>query len=67
MKVKELRELLEEMDDNAEVRFAEQPKWPLEYSIRNAEEVDGILYLAEGKQLGYLTSEVCVALGWREE
>ena len=64
MKVKELREFLEEMDDNAEVRFAEQPKWPLEYSIKNAEEVDGILYLAEGKQLGYLPSDAREALGW---
>ncbi|MDO4571695.1 MAG: hypothetical protein Q4D38_15040 [Planctomycetia bacterium] len=54
MKVKELRELLEEMDDNAEVRFAEQPKWSMESTIRQAEEVDGILYLAKARE----------ALGW---
>ena len=64
MKVKELRELLEEMDDNAEVRFAEQPKRPMESTIRQAEEVDGILYLAEEKLIGYLPSDAREALGW---
>jgi len=33
MKVIELKEALEQMPDEAEVRLAMQPSWPFEYSI----------------------------------
>jgi hypothetical protein len=40
MNVEELIERLEEMDPNAEVRFAAQPHYPMEYSIGQVVEVD---------------------------
>ena len=69
MRVDELRELLEEMDDDMEVRFAGQPNWPFEYSINGAfvslsPNKDGIIYLAEGRQLGYLPDNVVEGLCW---
>jgi len=33
MKVQQLRELIEDLPDTMEVRFASQPNWPFEYSI----------------------------------
>jgi len=33
MNVGDLKRLLEDIDDDAEVRFASQPSWPFEYSI----------------------------------
>jgi hypothetical protein len=33
MRVAELMELLEGLPENAEVRLAQQPNWPFEYSI----------------------------------
>ena len=35
MTVRELREMLEMFDDEAEVRIMSQPSWPFEYSINN--------------------------------
>lgn len=40
MNVAELMERLEGMDPDAEVRIAEQPEWPFEYSIHEVVEVD---------------------------
>lgn len=36
MTVGQLRELLEEFEDDVEVRFVGQPSWPMEYSIMGA-------------------------------
>ena len=36
MIVYELKRLLEDFDDDAEVRLASQPSWPLEYHINDA-------------------------------
>jgi len=73
MTVGELREILEGLDDETEVRFAHQPNWPFELSIgahclgleRNTagDDVD-VLYLTEGHQIGYLPDAVSAALGW---
>lgn len=40
MTVGELKELLEDLDDEMEVRIAQQPSWPLEYAIGGGEVVD---------------------------
>ncbi len=40
MNVGELKELLEGLDDEVEVRIAHQPSWPFEYSIGRVVEVD---------------------------
>jgi predicted membrane GTPase involved in stress response len=77
MTVGELKEMLEGLDDDMEVRLAMQPAWPFEYSISSVEVIDndpegsdkepieGIVYLVEGDQLGYLPGNVCNQLGWR--
>lgn len=36
MNVRELKEVLEYVDDDVEVRLMEQPSWPFEYSIDRA-------------------------------
>ena len=71
-----VRELIEELrltDQDATVRFASQPSWPFEYSIygvvqttvkdREDNEID-MVYLEEGRQVGYLPSEAKDELGW---
>ena len=72
MTVRELIEELKYMDEDATVRFASQPSWPFEYSIYgvvqttvnyNDDERD-IVYLEEGRQVGYLPTEAKDELGW---
>ena len=56
------------------VRFASQPSWPFEYSInsirevevenRRTDETESVIYLEEGRQLGYLPGEAKNMLGW---
>lgn len=71
MTVKELIEELEYLDPDAEVRFASQPNWPFEYDIRSiSQEVmvnsnrDSVVYLEEGRQIGYLPEPAKNILGW---
>jgi hypothetical protein len=68
MTVRELMEELRLADQDATVRFASQPSWPFEYSINGVVPtiVDGkdMVYLEEGRQVGYLPSEAKDELGW---
>lgn len=64
MTVADLTELLEGLDPKMEVRMAQQPSWPFEYSIKDLVIVEGVVYLAEGVQLGYLPGEVAQELNW---
>lgn len=74
MTVQELIDQLSYMDPEAEVRFASQPNWPFEYEIddvvsvevedRKSEELVEIVYLTEGRQIGYLPTEAKEELGW---
>lgn len=74
MTVRELIEELVQLDGNTEVRFASQPSWPFEYSIRSVivagiedrqtEEITDVVYLEEGRQIGYLPSEAKDELMW---
>ena len=73
MTVDEMRDYLDGMDGDTEIRFAAQPQWAFEYSISGAEVVEGgepgagtVLYLVEGSQLGYLPGPVAEAIGWEE-
>lgn len=67
--VRELIAELEQYDDETEVRLAQQPHWPFEYSVGGIEEVwvgeECVVYIAEGSQLAYLPSEAREAFGWR--
>jgi len=40
MNVRDLKNVLEDLDDDMEVRFASQPNWPFEYSITDAVVID---------------------------
>ena len=72
MTVGELIHELKYMDEGATVRFASQPSWPFEYSINgvvqtivdNKGNEEDIVYLEEGRQVGYLPSEAKDELGW---
>ena len=72
MTVRELIEELKYMDEDATVRFASQPSWPFEYSIYGVVQTTvnyndnkrDMVYLEEGRQVGYLPSEAKEELGW---
>lgn len=68
MNVWRLKSILEDLDEDMEVRLAMQPAWAMEYSIGEAVqvEIDGeeVLYLSENNQLGYLPGAVSEELGW---
>ena len=79
MTVEELIEELRLFDQKAEVRFASQPSWPFEYSINgvvqaevdkptqknnHGYETEDVVYLEEGRQIGYLPGGAKDELGW---
>ena len=73
MTVGELIQELKYMDEDATVRFASQPSWPFEYSIYgvvqttvrdNEDNERDMVYLEEGRQVGYLPAEAKEELGW---
>jgi hypothetical protein len=57
MTIKELIEELENYDEGAEVRLATQPNYPFENSILETEEIENIVYIKEGHQIGYYPGE----------
>ncbi len=73
MTVRDLLDILDGLDDDIEVRVAHQPRWAFEYALtggavmETCEENAGILYLAEGEQIGYLPQAAAVAIGWADE
>lgn len=64
MTVGELIMLLEEFDEDAPVRLAEQPRYPLACSVAGVGEHDGVVYIAEGSQIGYLPGGAADAVGF---
>ncbi len=72
MTVRELIDELRLMDQDAPVRFASQPSWPFEYSIygvvqttiEKQDQEEDVVYLEEGRQIGYLPTEAKNELGW---
>jgi len=71
MTVQELRDLLEDYEPTALVRFAGQPNYPMEYNlghevayVEDVEDVGDVLYLSEARQVGYLPGHVSEQLGW---
>jgi hypothetical protein len=66
-------EALSELPEDAEVRLASQPSWPMEFGLDGptfiaAEQDDtagAVVYLAEAAHLGYLPGFVARELGWR--
>lgn len=69
--VGELKERLDGVDDEVEVRLVEQPSWPFEYSLAGVtlltdhdlehdgdHEAEEILYLVEGRQICYASHDL---------
>jgi hypothetical protein len=52
------------IDGDNDVRMATQPSWPFEYSIGQPVIVDGVVYLPQEQQLGYLPGDVKEELNW---
>ena len=67
MTVEQLIELLEQFNPEAEVRIASGQGWPMEYDLGDVEATGKAVYLAEGRQIGYLPDEAAVAEGRRED
>ena len=56
-------------EDDLEVRLAHQLSWPLEYELDSSSDLavsDGVVYIPEGRQIGYLPGVVARDLGWKE-
>lgn len=90
MTIGQLKQILEDLPDDAEVRIAHQPNYPFELSVGNCvyvekeepeevsddedeedcdlveidEDCPGVLYIAEGHQLGYLSKQAENEIGW---
>jgi hypothetical protein len=69
MTVQELRDLLDGVEGDLEVRLAMQPSYPMEYSVMGVTDVvdtihpytqqpEKAVYLLEGTQLGYASREL---------
>jgi hypothetical protein len=64
-----LIDLLATHDPDTPIRLADQPAWPLAYTLASAAVThDGVVWLATADQLGYLPGGVRAALadipGW---
>jgi len=68
MTVGDLLDLLDGLDEETEVRLAQQPSYPFEYELSDGVVVElgkeDILYLIEGNQIGYLPDEARDTIGW---
>ena len=67
MTVEQLIELLEQFKPEAEVRIASGRSWAMEYDLAEVDTTGDVVYLAEGRQIGYLPDEAAVAVGWKED
>jgi hypothetical protein len=72
VKVSELLEALSEFPEDAEVRLASQPSWPMDFrldgptGVQHDDETDAaVVYLTEAEHVGYLPGFVARELGWR--
>ena len=72
MRVFELLEALSELPEDAEVRLASQPSWPMEFGldgptfVEHDDDTDTpVVYLTEAEHVGYLPGFVARELGWR--
>ena len=69
MTVGEILDILTDLPEDLEVRFAFQPSWPLEYEISDVvpvttENGDEVVYIVQGEQIGYLDSNAAAELRW---
>lgn len=63
--VAELIERLQEHDPDAPLAIASQSAWPMEYTLADVASTDETkVFLIQGDQVGYLTSDDLDATGW---
>jgi hypothetical protein len=63
--IEQLTDLADEVGGDAEVRLAIQPNYPFEHGLGEPVVVDGVVYIPETGQRGYLDGAVSEELGWR--
>ena len=72
MQVGELLEILKDYPEEMEVKLAQQPKWPFQYSVgrivdaNDADDNETCLFIAEGEQEDYLGDDAAARLAWSE-
>ena len=57
MTVRELMEILEMFDEDAEVKLAYQPSWPLCTAVASVKKKDGVVYVCESGYGGTASSK----------
>ena len=58
MTIKELKEQLEDYNENLVIRIAEQPNYPFSYSIGGLKTLENVVYILEGLQKEGLPKEL---------
>lgn len=71
--IEELQAIVEQDGEDVEVRLAFQPRYPLEYSLSVISDTSVkldkgplVVWLGEGRQIGYLPEAGSLSLGWSE-
>ena len=69
MDAKTLIAKLKDLDPTTEIRIAVLPNYPfaVESSITSLVDMGEVAYIGEGSQIGYLTLEASLALGWIDD
>lgn len=67
MIVRDLIAILLEADPMAEVRLATQPQYPMQSTVACATVDQGVVWLAEGMEMGYLQGSADVVWGLAED
>jgi len=71
MTVGELVDRLSEFDQDLRVNIAEQPKWAMEFQVKDVvasvnNQGELVIYIVEGYNVGYLPEPVAEAIGWKD-
>ena len=75
--VREMIEMLQDVDPDSELRIAQQPNYPFEYSLdtgsgplveveqeEEGDDMPSVVYIVSGNQIGYLPQAAADAIGW---
>jgi hypothetical protein len=56
---------LQAYDEDAEIRLAIQPRWPMEHVIGPVIDTGEVVWLGDGGQIGALPENAITEFGWR--
>lgn len=67
MTIGDLREIIQDIDDDVVIKIAEQPSWPFQYSVADIvfDEETNYLWIVEGNQEKYLPGDIRQLINWR--